>query len=66
MNILIIDDSATGTCQMCGATDEELRPYGPDGKFICFGCGQLDEESTAANRLKLLKSYDAVIIKNLK
>lgn len=35
-----------GTCELCGAADKELRPYGPNGERICFECGMRDEEMT--------------------
>jgi hypothetical protein len=31
-----------GKCEICGKT-EELRPYGPGGKNVCFDCMMLDE-----------------------
>jgi hypothetical protein len=31
-----------GICQLCGK-EEELRPYGPSGEWICFDCGMKDE-----------------------
>lgn len=30
-------------CELCGAF-EETRPYGPDGKRVCFSCGMKDEK----------------------
>jgi hypothetical protein len=36
-----------GTCQLCNKAGEELRPYGPKGEWICFGCGMKDEAATA-------------------
>ena len=35
-----------GVCQLCEAEDEELRPYGPKGEWICFKCGMKDEKTT--------------------
>jgi hypothetical protein len=32
-----------GKCEMCGQQDE-LRPYGPGGKNVCFACAMKDEE----------------------
>lgn len=32
-------------CDLCDKMDE-TRPYGPDGKNVCFDCGQLDKEGT--------------------
>jgi hypothetical protein len=31
-------------CQLCGIK-AELRPYGPDGKWVCYDCGMLDEDN---------------------
>lgn len=45
-----------GTCQLCGAENEELRPYGPGGKSICFKCGMKDEPATAAVFKSLIDS----------
>lgn len=40
-----------GPCELCGKIDE-LRPYGPKGERVCFGCGMKDEEAAkrAMNR----------------
>lgn len=35
-----------GKCELCGKQDE-LRPYGPDNKNICFDCAMKDEAGTA-------------------
>ena len=32
-----------GKCEECGKIDE-LRPYGENGKRICFKCGMRNEE----------------------
>lgn len=37
-----------GTCHYCGPTDEELRPYGPGGSTVCFGCATATPEREAA------------------
>ena len=29
-------------CDLCGAI-KELRPYGPNGEYVCFDCGMKDE-----------------------
>lgn len=31
-------------CELCGVA-EELRPYGPGGKWVCFDCMMKDEEN---------------------
>lgn len=35
-----------GKCDLCGKEDE-LRPYGANGEWICFECGQKDKAATA-------------------
>ncbi len=35
-----------GSCQVCGAKNEELRPYGPNGESICYNCGQKNKAET--------------------
>lgn len=35
-----------GTCELCSATGEELRPYGPKEEWICFDCGMKNEATT--------------------
>ena len=42
-----------GRCELCGAV-EETRPYGPDGKQICFACGMKDELATTRQMEKVL------------
>lgn len=37
-----------GTCFYHGATDAELRPYGPGGAPICFPCMKADSERERA------------------
>ena len=32
-----------GICELCGKT-EELRPYGPGGKNVCFECAMKNED----------------------
>jgi hypothetical protein len=38
-------------CEECGVI-EECRPYGGNGKWICFSCGMKYESATAANYIK--------------
>lgn len=47
-NALILDRTETpsGTCELCGAGDQEVRPYGPKGEWICFDCAMKDEATT--------------------
>lgn len=50
-NTLYIEGEDPAKCEMCGKVDE-LRPYGPGGKNVCFDCAMLDEEE-AARQFKL-------------
>lgn len=34
-------------CHYCGSADEELRPYGPGGNDVCFGCATATPEREA-------------------
>ena len=52
---LIIAAEPHQQCDACGEI-AELRPYGPNGKCICFECGQKDIDTTRSNFLKLLES----------
>jgi hypothetical protein len=36
-----------GRCHYCGTDDEELRPYGPGGDDVCFGCANATPEREA-------------------
>lgn len=56
-----IDGTIPGKCELCGAV-EEVRPYGPGGKFVCFDCGMKDEEE-AKRRFHALLEKGPVIIK---
>jgi len=62
MNILTIDGTKHSQCQLCGKK-EELRPYGPNGEFVCFECGMKDEEAAKRQFTNLLNKNDIVIIK---
>ena len=46
MAIRLIQAMPKGQCDLCGKMDE-LRPYGPNGEFICFECGMKDEATTS-------------------
>lgn len=47
-NLVVIEAEEDDECELCGAWDE-LRPYGPGGKRICFSCAQKD--LAAVNRM---------------
>lgn len=40
-------DQSVGTCELCYAENQSLRPYGPNNEKICFDCGMKDQETTA-------------------
>jgi len=46
--VFVLDrrEAPTGACDICGAQGE-LRPYGPQGEWICFPCAMKDEATTA-------------------
>lgn len=45
-NIVVICGEEDRECEVCGKQDE-TRPYGPDGKRICYDCGMKDENTKA-------------------
>jgi hypothetical protein len=45
MSIRIIKDVYGHKCQLCGKA-AELRPYGPNGEWICYECGMKDKATT--------------------
>ncbi|MDR0532525.1 MAG: hypothetical protein LBH01_01065 [Verrucomicrobiales bacterium] len=51
-----------GTCRECGTVDQELRPYGKDGKWICFACGMKDEEEARRQFEKILGGPKVTIL----
>jgi hypothetical protein len=50
-----------GECQLCGSEDE-LRPYGPNGKWVCFDCGMKDEEEARRQFSKVINGADIVVL----
>jgi len=47
-NVGVLDRtfSPDGDCDTCGK-HAELRPYGPNGEWLCFSCAMKDEATTA-------------------
>lgn len=40
-----VSDTGKGrACHKCSSTAEELRPYGPGGKLVCFPCIKADPD----------------------
>ena len=62
MNVLLIDEGKPSKCELCGK-EEELRPYGPGGKRVCFDCAMKDEEEAKRQFLKVIENKDLIIIK---
>jgi hypothetical protein len=54
-NLIIIAPEEAQQCDECGRT-AELRPYGPNGKCICFACMQKSEVRCGARML--MRLYD--------
>lgn len=50
-----------GTCEICRKGNEELRPYGPNGERVCFGCGMKDEATTGKRFMQVVfkERFDA-------
>lgn len=46
------EPNAPNTCEMCHQSVEGLRPYGPDGAWICIDCAEKDRVRTE-NYMKL-------------
>jgi len=44
-NVVVIAEEPYSECELCGKF-AETRPYGPNGKRICFECGEKDPEGT--------------------
>lgn len=58
--IIVIDGTQHAKCQLCGKVDE-LRPYGPGGKFVCFECAMKDEAEAKRQFAKLLGKGPVII-----
>lgn len=54
-------EAQNSPCQKCGK-DAELRPYGPNGEWICYECGMKDEVTTAKMYAKTLNPSGITII----
>ena len=49
VRLVFLEAEPDGACELCGRT-AETRPYGPDGKEICFDCGERPENRTEVIR----------------
>jgi hypothetical protein len=54
-NLVFKPDSKTGTCELCGSENEDLRPYGPNDEYICYSCGMKNINSTTEKLNKALE-----------
>lgn len=57
--LTIIQAEPDNVCELCGKV-AETRPYGPDGKEICYDCGMKDEKATNKRMAKYLFGDDGV------
>lgn len=48
----------TPTCYVCHATDD-LRPYGPNGQWVCFDCATRTPEAQAITAATFNVQLDA-------
>lgn len=49
----VIEATPPATCEMCGER-RELRPYGPHGENVCFGCAMKDEPAAKRQMSRLV------------
>jgi hypothetical protein len=42
----------SGKCETCGNHFDDVRPYGPDGSWICLECANKDPDRTFAEMLR--------------
>ncbi len=49
----------TDICHYCSSDKEELRPYGPNGAYVCFKCAMETPEREAEAREHFLVKLDA-------
>lgn len=51
--VIVIEAEEDGKCEMCGEINE-LRPYGPEGKRVCFSCAMKDPINTLKQFAKMI------------
>lgn len=56
-NVVIIEPTEDAVCELCGKV-AELRPYGPNGENICYGCGEKDKAITKKKMHEMLFGID--------
>lgn len=67
INLISIDfKKAPDHCEVCNVKVEEaddLRPYGPQGKWICFDCGMKNQEETSKQFSKASNGTHSATVK---
>lgn len=58
---IIKESNGPNCCEICGKV-ADLRPYGPNGEWICFKCGMKDEETTSKVFRGILNNSETLII----
>ena len=54
------EPNAPERCELCGVEGHQLRPFHPDGKFICYECGEKNQPQTDEIMGKIVKECDFV------
>lgn len=49
----------TRACHYCSTTENDLRPYGPGGSWVCFPCGTKTPEGTKQAKSGFSVLWDA-------
>lgn len=52
---IVVQHTAPAACELCDKVDE-LRPYGPKGKYICWDCGRKDPQATHERMMSVLEA----------
>lgn len=57
LELVFLVPPPSGECETCGEVDE-LRPYGPNGEWVCFECAMQDEEAAGEKFEELFSAYN--------
>lgn len=57
LELVFLVPPPSGECETCGEVDE-LRPYGPNGEWVCFECAMQDEEAAGEKFEELFAAYN--------
>ena len=60
MNTTIIKSGSHENCELCRKEDD-LRPYGPNGEWICFDCGMKNEKAPSVAFGNILRKGSVII-----